>query len=121
MKLGAVSGGRNNNLTLMRFVAAAAVVYAHSFGLLNATPKEPFFRTFGIGTGDVGVDVFFVISGFLITKSLAGKSLIQFAWARVMRIFPALWVSSIILILIVGLFFSPLPAVEFWTRHDTRR
>jgi peptidoglycan/LPS O-acetylase OafA/YrhL len=117
--LAVLSRGRDNNLTLLRLLAAAAVVYGHAFGMNGQTTTEPFYRAFGLGTGDVGVDAFFVISGFLVAKSFAGKDLLHFAWARVMRIFPALWVSSLLLVAIAGLAFSPLPAGEFWLRPDT--
>ncbi len=36
-----------------------------------------------------------------------------------MRIYPALWVSSLLFVVVVGLFTSPLPAIDFWSRHDT--
>jgi peptidoglycan/LPS O-acetylase OafA/YrhL len=114
-----VSRGRNNNLNLLRLLAAVGVVYGHAFGIGDHTAEEPFFHTFGIGVGDVSVDVFFLISGFLVTKSFVGKNLLQFAWARAMRIYPALWASTIFFILVCGLFFSPLPATEFWSRHST--
>jgi peptidoglycan/LPS O-acetylase OafA/YrhL len=117
--LATVSRGRDNNLNLLRLLAATAVVYGHAFGTVGRTATEPFYRLFGIGTGDVGVDVFFTISGFLIAKSLASRDLVHFVWARVMRIFPGLWVSSVVLVLVAGLGFSPLPAREFWLRHDT--
>ena len=117
--LGAVSHGRDNNLLLLRMLAASAVVYGHAFGYTQHTVSEPFHHIFGIGVGDVGVDAFFIVSGFLIAKSFVRKDLISFAWARIMRIFPALWVSTGVLILVIGLFFTPLPAREFWLRHDT--
>lgn len=100
-------------------LAATAVVYGHAFGATSQTFREPFYHLFGIGTGDIGVDCFFVISGFLIAKSFAGKDVVHFAWARVMRIFPALWITSICLVVVAGLVFSPLGAEEFWGRHDT--
>jgi len=117
--LGAVSHGRDNNLLLLRMVAASAVVYGHAFGYTNRTAVEPFHRLFGTGTGDVGVDAFFVVSGFLVAKSFVRKDLVTFAWARATRIFPALWVSTVVLVLVIGLFFTPLAASEFWLRHDT--
>ena len=56
------------------------------------------FRLFGIDGGFVGVDVFFVISGYLITGMIAGEierrefSFLQFYNRRIRRIFPALYV-----------------------------
>ena len=117
--LATLSKGRDNNLNLLRFTAATAVVYAHSFGATNKTSVEIFYSIFGIGLGDIGVDAFFTVSGFLVAKSFCSKDLRHFVWARVMRIYPALWVSSLLFVGVVGLFVSPLPANDFWLRHDT--
>ena len=117
--LATLSTGRDNNLNLLRFTAATAVVYAHSFGVTSRTSDEIFYSIYGIGLGDIGVDAFFVVSGFLVAKSFCSKDLRQFIWARIMRIYPALWVSSLLFVAVVGLFLSPLPAIEFWSRHDT--
>jgi peptidoglycan/LPS O-acetylase OafA/YrhL len=119
LSLATLSKGRDNNLNLLRFTAATAVVYAHSFGVLSQTSSELFYSLFGIGLGDIGVDAFFIVSGFLVAKSFCGKDLRHFVWARIMRIYPALWVSSLLFVAVIGLFVSPLPATEFWTRHDT--
>ena len=119
LSLATVSTGRDNNLNLLRFTAATAVVYAHSFGVTGRTSDEIFYSIFGIGLGDIGVDSFFIVSGFLVTKSFSSKDLRHFIWARIMRIYPALWVSGLIFVGVVGLFFSPLPAIGFWSRHDT--
>jgi peptidoglycan/LPS O-acetylase OafA/YrhL len=117
--LATLSTGRDNNLNLLRFTAATAVVYAHSFGVTSRTSSEIFYSIFGIGLGDIGVDSFFIISGFLVAKSFCSKDLRHFIWARIMRIYPALWASSLLFVGVVGLFFSPLPAIDFWSRHDT--
>lgn len=118
-RLDELSRGRNNNLNLVRLLAAVGVVYGHAFGVGDHTSEEPFFRTFGIGVGDISVDVFFLISGFLVTKSFLKRGFLQFAWARAMRIYPALWASTGFLVLVCGLLFSPLTATAFWGRHDT--
>lgn len=65
------------------------------------------FKVPGFGGGFVGVDIFFVISGFLMTgiivgglesKNDKGFSLFQFYMARVRRIIPALFVLCLVLL-----------------------
>lgn len=68
------------------------------------------FGIFGFSAGFIGVDIFFVISGFLMTsivvKSLerGDFSLLNFYLARAIRILPALFVVSTI-VLVLGWFF----------------
>lgn len=77
-------GGYRPEIDGLRAVAVVPVVLFHA--------HMP-----GVGGGFVGVDVFFVISGFLITGILAGDvaagrfSLLTFYERRVRRIFPALF------------------------------
>lgn len=118
-RLSAVSGGRDNNLNLMRFVAATLVIFNHAFGLTGNTASEPFHRLFELGGGDIGVNIFFVLSGFLVTKSWQGRTAAEFAWARCMRIYPGLWVSVLITVVLAGLFFSTVPTLTFWSSRDT--
>ena len=113
--LGALARGKQNNLTLIRFLAATAVIFAHSLAFFDLTEQyDPVFILFGIGAGDLAVNVFFVVSGFLITRSWLSKlNLVDFAWARAARIYPALWASSLLLVLAAGMLFSLLPLHEF--------
>ena len=75
------------------------------------------FKIPGISAGFVGVDVFFVISGFLMTaiivKGLEGNnfSIWQFYLARIRRIMPALMVLIGVL-LVLGWFWLPTPAYQ---------
>ncbi|ENU88447.1 hypothetical protein F972_02252 [Acinetobacter sp. CIP 102529] len=54
------------------------------------------FQIFGFSAGYLGVDIFFVISGYLMTKIIIEKlfkqqlSFTDFYLARIVRIFPAL-------------------------------
>lgn len=109
--------GRDNNFNLIRMLAALLVIEAHACG--STGHKELLQPIFGIGGGDLGVDVFFVLSGYLIAKSWTGKTWQEFAWARVMRIYPALWVSTFVSVLLVAAFFSGGPAADFLRRPTT--
>ena len=111
--------GRDNNFNLIRLVAATLVIWTHAFGLLQRTTLEPIHRIFGIGAGDVGVDIFFVLSGYLVSKSCDSKSLAEFAWARFLRIYPGLWAAISISVLVVAVFFTDQPMVRFLTSPGT--
>jgi peptidoglycan/LPS O-acetylase OafA/YrhL len=109
--------GRDNNFNLLRMVAALMVIEAHACGVTRH--PEPLGSILGISTGDFGVDIFFVLSGYLITKSWTGKTWKEFAWARLMRIYPALWVSTAVSILLVAAFFTRNSATAFLMRPST--
>src|SRR3546814_6453076 len=72
--------------------------------------------------GWVGVELFFVFSGFVITMSASGKSAADFASGRVARLYPALlFFSSCALVISrsAGLL-SPDKALVRWLRAVTR-
>jgi peptidoglycan/LPS O-acetylase OafA/YrhL len=79
-------------------VAALSVAYYHWFAA-TGTPRgwgRPGTSIFPTMTklapyGWLGVDVFFVISGFVICMSTWGKTLHQFFRSRVQRLYPAYW------------------------------
>jgi len=110
MRLSAFTHGRDNNFNLIRIVAAYAVLVIHSFPLaVGNGAAVPFRDILGMTVGDIAVDVFFITSGFLVTASLlTRKSAIEFVWARVLRIFPALLVMLLLTVVGLGLFFTTL-------------
>ena len=79
----------------LRLVAALLVVGYHFTVFGNpwqsqdggALPTLTIFTQFGW----LGVYLFFLISGFVICMSAEGRSLGQFAAARIMRLYPAYW------------------------------
>lgn len=113
--------GRDNNFNLIRFLAATLVIWSHAFRLLDHPQLTVMERSFGLGPGDLGVDIFFVLSGFLVSKSLESKTLAGFVWARWLRIYPALWVSIVLSVLVAALCFSDAPAARFLTSGATVR
>jgi peptidoglycan/LPS O-acetylase OafA/YrhL len=96
--------GRDNNFNLVRFIAALAVVYDHSF-MIPHGKSVPWLLP-NVMSGDFGwyaVNVFFVLSGFLVMKSwLSRQDIISFAVARSMRLFPALSFNAFLVAFVVG-------------------
>src|ERR1700722_13292231 len=64
-----------NNYLLLRFVAALMVIYGHSYAIAKLAGREDLVQWLLHFTyaGGVGVDVFFVISGFLVTASYMNR------------------------------------------------
>lgn len=78
-----------NSFDFVRFGAACAVLYSHHFDL--AGRPEPIVPGYGEDFGQFAVEVFFCLSGFLLTLSLGKqRGFAFFAAARVMRIMPNL-------------------------------
>lgn len=95
---------RNNNFNLVRFIAASAVIYSHSFTILEG--DRGYWLSTGILSQEIGslaVNMFFIVSGFLIAKSWCEQpDLLRFATARLLRIFPALAALSFATVFIIG-------------------
>jgi peptidoglycan/LPS O-acetylase OafA/YrhL len=78
-----------NSYDFVRFCAASAVLFSHHFDLSGL--PEPRVPGFGEDFGEVAVEVFFCLSGFLICRSLQkSPGWTRFIAARFLRIFPNL-------------------------------
>jgi peptidoglycan/LPS O-acetylase OafA/YrhL len=100
-------------LDLLRLSAAALVVLNHFGAFSEAVPDvgKPFaFPALNFMTmfGWVGVEIFFVISGFVIALSARGASPGGFLKRRALRIFPALWVCSLVSLVALATTDTPL-------------
>ena len=95
---------RYQNIELLRFIAALAVVYFHAFGTLRAVAFPEIGPNPLTELGAAGVDVFFVISGFVIFLSLTRKNRtpIEFARDRLIRLVPAYWILTVIHLVILA-------------------
>ncbi|HEY7486946.1 MAG TPA: acyltransferase [Streptosporangiaceae bacterium] len=93
---------RLRELDLLRFLAAAAVLAYHLTGFAGLGPwPDPARKTFpGVspvtGYGYLGVDLFFMISGFVILMSVWGRGPGDFVVSRIVRLMPAYWVSVLL-------------------------
>jgi peptidoglycan/LPS O-acetylase OafA/YrhL len=100
-----VDASRIDGLDLLRLVCALAVTAFHFFyagPLMNYMP--PGMLNAPSQFGHFGVDVFFMISGFVISFCSVKDSVTEFLWRRFLRLMPAMLICSIIsaLLLIHG-------------------
>ena len=104
---------RRNTLDAVRIGLALMVAVSH--GIVMRTGDEP--RWGNSTLGDLAVDGFFVLSGFLVTGSYQRIAVstgyarlwtvVRFGWHRFLRIMPGFWVCLMVLALVV----APLAAV----------
>lgn len=117
MRIGSLADRSDNAFDFLRFVAAFTVLYSHSFALLRL--REPFL-VFGFPAANLGVYVFFVISGFLVCQSWdRDPSLTRFAARRGLRLFPGLLVAVCFTVFIIGPLMTTLPVVQYFGAAGT--
>lgn len=112
---------KDNNLNIIRFVAASMVLASHSYALHSGdSATEPWRRTLGMSMGGVAVDIFFCVSGFLVAGSLmASQSAKDFLVARALRIYPGLWVALLLSVIILGIGESTESVAGFFSSLET--
>ncbi len=108
------SAHRVGELDLLRFLAALAVVLYHytfrgfSTGDMSTMPYPLLVPV--TKYGNLGVELFFMISGFVILMSASSGSLRKFATSRVARLYPMFWacctLTFIVTLLLGGAYFS---------------
>lgn len=107
-----------NNYLLLRFVAALMVIYGHSYAITHLPRHMDLIQRALRFTysGTVGVDIFFVISGFLVTASyLNRRDWPDFMKSRCLRIFPGLIVCMLATVFLLGPVVTTLPAWDYLT------
>lgn len=112
---GAADRLATNNFDLLRLLFASMVVVYHT-GILSQSPALAWMQTWM--SGDLGVQGFYVVSGFLVTMSFERcSSLWSFAEKRFRRIAPAYVIvvvgAAVLLVLI-----SRLSWVEYFSSRD---
>lgn len=91
-------------IDLLRFLAALSVVLYHytyrGYAANNYSPV-PFLELGQVTKyGHLGVELFFIVSGYVVLLSAQGKNIRQFFISRVIRLYPAFWVSCSITFLV---------------------
>ncbi len=95
-------------LDSLRGLAALAVVFYHftsRYDQLFGHASPPAFQA---PWGEYGVDVFFILSGLMILRSLErAPTAVHFAVSRFARLYPAYWAAAAITFAVVWLFGLP--------------
>jgi peptidoglycan/LPS O-acetylase OafA/YrhL len=114
------TGRRVNEIDLLRFLAALAVVFHHyafrghaadNLTVLWYSALVPVAKY-----GYLGVDLFFMISGFVIFMTVSDGTLRHFVVSRVAKLYPAFWICctiTFVVSLAIGGERFPVSVIEY--------
>lgn len=107
----------------LRLLAAVSVIFSHSYLIATGSEEtEPCVRLLGPGNilGLYGVFTFFIISGFLLARSLErNPCAISYAVNRSLRILPGFLLCTLVTALVIGPVFSTHGLAEYFTHPGT--
>lgn len=91
---------RVQEVDLLRFIAASSVVIYHLTYLPRLQGKVSTIAFGGLQDisrfGYLGVNLFFIISGFVILWSSHGRTPAEFVASRIARLYPSLWICVLL-------------------------
>jgi exopolysaccharide production protein ExoZ len=100
---------KNDALQILRAVAALLVVHRHCVEVVRLHQEKPPANSYALDKfGACGVDIFFVISGFILatvvlrTDPQTPGLALDFLTRRVLRIFPIYWIVSIFFLVLAA-------------------
>jgi peptidoglycan/LPS O-acetylase OafA/YrhL len=107
-----------NNAGVVRLVLASCVIIGHAPEMVDGNrhhePMTMLFHTLSLG--EMAVDGFFLLSGYLVTSSLLrSTSLSSYFFKRIMRIYPGFWLASLLVTFGLGIAIDtpPGPGLHF--------
>ncbi len=115
----AIREGHDNFFTPLRLLFASLVVLGHAFVIaLRDASMEPDVL-YHYGFSYLAVNLFFIASGFLVTKSMVYRGdTPSFISARTLRIFPALIVHVLFVMFVIGPLATKATLSAFFTDPD---
>ena len=109
-----------NNFDALRIAAALMVVLGHAYILSGRAAAEPLAAHTGIDFGGLGVSIFFVVSGFLVTMSYARLGDVRaFLANRLLRILPGLAAAVVLTAWALGPIATTLAPADYFARAQT--
>lgn len=99
---------RIKEIDALRGIAAILVLFYHYTTRYHQIFVHPYGVPFYVPWGQYGVDLFFMISGYVIYASLEYQTSIRkFVISRISRLYPSYWVAITLTFVVV--YFNPLP------------
>lgn len=116
----------NNNFTILRLIAALSVLFGHAYILSNGVNQgEDFISNFlvkyyGESLPSIAVDIFFVISGYLIVASYTKhNNSYNYLKARILRIYPAL-ITAVLFCILAGAASTSLSVSQYFMNPEVK-
>lgn len=105
----------DNSFGVLRLAMALIVLVSHSLWFTTGQrDADPMAAVTGFTSGEHAVQVFFLLSGLLVTRSMERSgSVADFALARVLRVFPGLIVCVLITALVIGPIASTMSLADY--------
>ena len=111
-----------NNFHLIRFIAASLVLFGHCYPLTGRGNYDYItLASQGIfPTSHMGVCIFFIVSGYLVSQSLQNSHTISsFIWKRTLRIFPALIIVLLLCVFVLGPICTTVSLQKYFHSSET--
>ena len=114
-----IRDGHDNFFTPLRILMALLVVVEHSMIVSLRDITAGAYVFFDYGLSYLAVNLFFITSGFLVTKSMTYRGdIAEYGSARVLRIYPALIIHVAFVLLIIGPLATTLPLWDYLSHPD---
>ncbi len=111
-----------NAFTALRWLLATSVMFSHGWDLTTGRAGlDPSVAVLGLPVSGLAVLLFFTLSGFLVTGSLAKRGVAEFAVARALRLVPGLWAMLLLVTFGLGAWLTTLPLDRYLADPQTWR
>jgi len=110
----------SNNFDFLRLLGAFMVLYYHCFPLTGTSEGSWVWILGKFSLVQVGLVIFFVISGYLIANSWSrSPSVYKYFWNRLLRLLPGLFGVAIVTVFVIGPLTTVIPIVDYFKNPMT--